>query len=437
MAKIIQLAEFEDTYKPTKKRPEPKSYIFKEIDRKFLQTSLKNIVTINNPDKRDEYFLKASHYVGSTLLPSGDYIIRIQPKINGPNLFYMLMKCGLFPTITFENIEAQEGKTLVDLLAGVFIEYVKKIIGTGLYRTYITIVEETPTIKGRLLLAKNIRSPLSIKLKPWCEYDELSFDVIENRCILYCADLLLRAVIDDDNKQELVTIRNLFLNQNVTLTPINSYELDTIHIQKFNKNYENALKICEYILRRKYYHEFSKSGIDIPGFFFPMHILFQEFVHITLKESLGPEFNVVYQNKNPNIIEQIEDYDVKEKKLSDKQKKIQPDIVLQKKGVDYLILDTKYEKSPPSPSDSDFYQATIYSLAKKCDTILLLPEYEREVSDAYRIKKEFTSTTDLKIHIKTIKFEDEEDFIEKMESKILRVVNSVRQISFSRKIGSK
>ena len=105
-------------------------------------------------------------------------------------------------------------------------EYVEKIIGTGLYRTYITIAEETPTIKGRLLLAKNIRSPLSIKLKPWCEYDELSFDVIENRCILYCADLLLSAVIDDGNKQKLVTIRNLFLNQNVTLTPINSYELD-------------------------------------------------------------------------------------------------------------------------------------------------------------------------------------------------------------------
>ena len=59
MAKIIQLAEFEDTEKPTKKRPEPKSYKFEEIDRKFLQNDLKNIVTISNPDKLNEYFLKA------------------------------------------------------------------------------------------------------------------------------------------------------------------------------------------------------------------------------------------------------------------------------------------------------------------------------------------------------------------------------------------
>ena len=64
-------------------------------------------------------------------------------------------------------------------------------------------------------------------------------------------------MIDDGNKQELVTIRNLFLNQNVTLTPINSYELDTIHIQKFNKNYEDVLKFCKYILQRKYYQKFS------------------------------------------------------------------------------------------------------------------------------------------------------------------------------------
>ena len=62
--KIIQLAEFEDT----KQRPEPKSYKFEEIDRKFLQTSLKNIVTITNPGKLDEYFLKASHHVGSALI---------------------------------------------------------------------------------------------------------------------------------------------------------------------------------------------------------------------------------------------------------------------------------------------------------------------------------------------------------------------------------
>ena len=429
MAKIIQLAEFEDTEKPTKKRPEPKSYIFKEIDRKFLQTSLKNIVTINNPGKHDEYFLKASHHVGSALLPSGDYIIKIQPKINGPNLFNMLMKCRLFPTITFENIEAQEGKALIDLLAQVFIEYVKKIIGTGLYRTYITIVEETPTIKGRLLLAKNIRSPLSIKLKPWCEYDELSFDVIENRCILYCADLLLGAVIDDGNKQKLVTIRNLFLNQNVTLTPINSYELDTIHIQKFNKNYEDALEICEYILQRKYYREFSEPGIDIPGLFFNMNDLFEKFVYVTLEESLGSEFNVLFQDKNPHIIKQIQDYPNK-KQLRAEPRKIKPDIVLQKNGKAYLVLDTKYKSEP---SDSDFYQATAYSLAKKCDTILLLPEDKREINDGYKIKKEFTKEDDLTIHIKTIKFEDEEDFIKKMELKIWNAVNSVRPISVTHK----
>ena len=92
MTEIISLEEFEDTAKSTKKRPEPKSYDFKEIDRKFLQNQLKKIVSINNPDTQDEYFLKASHHVGSALLPSGDYIIKIQPKI----VFEFLTTMGIF-----------------------------------------------------------------------------------------------------------------------------------------------------------------------------------------------------------------------------------------------------------------------------------------------------------------------------------------------------
>ena len=47
MTEEILLEEFEDTGKPTEKRPEPKSYNFKEIDREDLQTKLKDIVTIS------------------------------------------------------------------------------------------------------------------------------------------------------------------------------------------------------------------------------------------------------------------------------------------------------------------------------------------------------------------------------------------------------
>ena len=63
----------------------------------------------------------------------------------------------------------------------------------------------------------------------------------------------------------------------------------------------------------------------------------------------------------------------------------------------------------------------------------MLPEDEKEINDGYKIKKEFTEGDDLTIHIKTIKFEDEEDFIKKMESKILKAVNSVRPISIAHK----
>ena len=214
----------------------------------FIQTNLKNIISLEIKSQ-SKYVIHASQHVGSIKFPESLQEIIINPKVDTANFFKMLYAAKMIPEQILDiTLHATPGKTLVDLLANIFITATNKIIGTGLYRNYIVLEEQLSSIRGRPLIVKNIYSGVTAVTKPWCEYDELSFDVIENRTILYCCQILLGIVSDDDLKKSLVTIRNIMLNQGITLTPVAAYDLEKITLQRLNKNYEKILELCKFIL---------------------------------------------------------------------------------------------------------------------------------------------------------------------------------------------
>ncbi len=384
----------------------------------FIQTNLKNIISLEIKSQ-SKYVIHASQHVGSIKFPESLQEIIINPKVDTANFFKMLYAAKMIPEQILDiTLHATPGKTLVDLLANIFITATNKIIGTGLYRNYIVLEEQLSSIRGRPLIVKNIYSGVTAVTKPWCEYDELSFDVIENRTILYCCQILLGIVSDDDLKKSLVTIRNIMLNQGITLTPVAAYDLEKITLQRLNKNYEKILELCKFILYWRWYHDFNDNKIPIPAFFVDMNSLFEKFVYETLKENLN-DFTIAFQEKNPNVLENIKDYDDKQKSV--RVPPIKPDIILRKNNKK-LVIDTKYKKN--AKNSGDFYQATIYSLVHNCDTLLLFPEMERELSDGFEIQK-IDELRKNKIHVKTIKFNDSEDFIPNITKQILDVVNSI------------
>ena len=408
MTKPIILKEYEPS--------EPIS--LEDIDIDFIQTHLKNIISLEIKS-HPKYIIHTSQNVGSIKFPSGNYEIRINPKVDTINFFKMLYTAKMIPEQIHDMVlKATPGKTLIDLLANLFINATKNIISTGLYRNYIVLEEQSVSIRGKLLIAKNIRSSTITLTKPWCQFDELSFDGIENRSILFCTHILLGIVSDDELKKSLVTIRNIFLNQGINLVPIASYDLETISLQRLNKHYENIVELCKFILYWRWYQDFNDNKIPIPAFFIDMNILFEKFVYETLKQNLKG-FSVSFQEKNPNVLEKIENYDDDQKSV--RIPPIKPDIILRKNNKK-LVIDTKYKRN--AKDSGDFYQATIYSLVHNCDTLLLFPEMDRELSDGFEIQK-IEEVSKKKIHVKTIKFTDSEDFIPNITKQILDVVNSI------------
>jgi len=92
-----------------------------------------------------------------------------------------------------------------------------------------------------------------------------------------------------------------------------------------------------------------------------------------------------------------------------------------------LILDTKWKKDTAS---NDWYQAIAYSLALKCDTILLLPKLAEKYSDGFKIPEKYCSDcNDITIHVKTIDFEEasqSEDFIKDLRIQIEEIVDEIK-----------
>jgi len=250
----------------------------------------------------------------------------------------------------------------------------------------------------------------SFEGKVWCEYHKIGFDVLENQTILYCTNLLLLLVQDNEIRDDLLQINNTLMNQDVSLKGIQSYQLESLNLHRLNEHYETGLQLCKYILDDIWYQEFSiYEEMASLTWLHDMNDLFEKFVTRLLQEEYESEFEILPQKHLPNILERIEGEDPPIMK---------PDNLIRKNGENRVILDTKYKKD--GASSSDYYQATSYSLKMGCDTVLLVPEVNQKIENKYKISGE-----ELHVYTNSIKFPDEknEDVINILREQILDIVN--------------
>lgn len=371
------------------------------------------------PKGENQYQLKATSWVGTIKIPNS-YTINIRPKIGNLNFFKMLVYSeNLADVKFFDLVRASEGIDLVDFMARLFLETTNEIIQDGVYKSYISKVEEIPTIRGRLLLVQNIRRPRITQEKFWCEYDDLSPDILENQILLYSAKLIATLVRDRKLKEEIYRVQYIFEKEGVSDVFLDLYHLDMVTYQKFNQHYENALKLCEFILRLIWYGDFTREEmLPIYGFLYNMNSLFQNFVTRVIQETM-PEYRVKREPKKNRLLENVtkfEDYEKLSETVSTKV--LKPDIVIQEKtnGNPVFVIDTKYKKGDPSAND--FYQSVAYSLSLDCPVLLLLPQLEVRKKGDYELVPELGKQAN--IFVRTIDFSEKEDldYIELMKSRI-------------------
>ena len=109
------------------------------------------------------------------------------------NVYYLL--CYAWNKLEeSETIRVQPTKStkLVDLFARVLIGGVEHLLKKDIDRGYVVHREESRVLRGKLNLQTTLKRSLLRRGQVYCEYDDLSFDVLHNQIVKATLSRLVR-----------------------------------------------------------------------------------------------------------------------------------------------------------------------------------------------------------------------------------------------------
>jgi len=81
------------------------------------------------------------------------------------------------------NADLRES-SLFELLVFVLTRWTSELLKYGLFRDFLNVTEDTRRLKGKICFKPLIRKQSLQNGRIVCEYDDLSFDILENRILL-------------------------------------------------------------------------------------------------------------------------------------------------------------------------------------------------------------------------------------------------------------
>ncbi len=331
--------------------------------------------------------IRSSHHVGLIILPSG-HEISIKPKIPVYNLLYMVSVVHELPDFKYPDAkECSVDESLLEIYAIVLLNWVDFLIKKGFYKRYFPVEEKISGLKGKFLIEKNFID----RQRFWCEFDEITFDTIENRIIKSTLIRILKSPVREILKQRALRIIRL-------LGPISYAELSNeLFVRpvyhRLNFHYKSIIELCALIFHNLKLNDTPGSN-PFSGFLVDMNILFQNFILKTLIK-LFPEKNISPSRMaswakplgNPDLLPVIK-----------------PDILIKEN----FIIDAKYYPSPLNEKgkfhSDNLYQILTYMHAYNLDGMLLYPENQIKMKESFIFNNRTLTvkTVDLKQNWKQI-----------------------------------
>jgi len=140
-------------------------------------------------------------------------------------------------------VGAVDSPAIVDLLARVLINGLRRLLRRGLDRGYRETTEDTAWLRGRIVVGETVRRNLLLRAEAHCAYDELQHDVLHNRILkttlrrLYGVDGL-----DSELARELCHLHRAF--DAVSEVHITNDLFQRVQLNRNNAVYDLLLRIC-------------------------------------------------------------------------------------------------------------------------------------------------------------------------------------------------
>lgn len=315
-------------------------------------------------------------------------------KYNIPPVNFLFLLAYAFG-LDWEQLQGQvkeedfEEATFLQLFTFLLSKWTDELVRKGLYRTFKKEIKDTKRIKGRILFGPSLKKQPFKTTSLICQYDDLSFDILENQILLSTLKFCLRQLaVHSHNKRNEITERLeadlpkqiRLLSSSISYIPLSRTLFQQLTYHRVNAKYKPLLALCRLI--------YDSSGLQKLGELEmfdldekEMNNLFEEFLRNYLREELEEEGLLVSKKAESH-------WTIKAgtEASTSYMPRIEPDIVVGKKESPGLILDAKFYAKPVYRTGARFenkesenyktkshnlYQIFTYCSFYNCDGLLV------------------------------------------------------------------
>ena len=324
--------------------------------------------------------LRFINYVGYIRLSTVS--IEILPKISLNDsaelerkaLLNMLSKCGILK-VNYSEISSLKlyKQSLNEILAYLFSKKLQKELRKGVYGEYVYIEENINSLKGSLRVQEQIKNLASHSSKAFCRFEEFSRDNKLNRILSFFVKEVMKNIKNRETLK-LLRVSEMILGdvdeRSITLNEVNNFSFN-----RLNKPFEDAFTLGKMIVLGESTLG-NSGGNKAYSILFKMNEIFEIYIGKLLRELLYEETVHIQHSKYKLLIKEETNRGVF---------KLIPDIVIEKNGIESVIIDTKW-KSVESKFNrhgvkrEDLYQMYAYlTRYKNVSTVILLYPYNERI----------------------------------------------------------
>ena len=252
-------------------------------ERDALREAIPSVTVEPAAGEKEAYHLTPSSTVGAVEV--GDLSVLIRPKIGVPKLLSLACYAmGVFKSQE-RLFDFSEEETLPDTLALALAAAAQRAFARGLLHGYRTEAEALLTVRGRIRFDEQIRRRFGIPLPVEVQYDEFTDDILANQLVKAAAHRLGRMRLRSPEAQRRIGWIS-GIQDNVSLVPFAPNDVPEVKFDRLNEHYRSVVALSRLILRHGAY-EADWGEMRASGFLMDMNKVFQEFVTVSLRETLG------------------------------------------------------------------------------------------------------------------------------------------------------
>lgn len=338
-----------------------------EAEHDAIRHAVPSINITRVADSESKYTLTPGSTIGA--LEIGDLSIHIEPKLGIQRVLWLACYAlGAFNLRDEQFSFKSDQPELIAVLAEALGEAAGKAFARGLLHGYRVEEEALHTVRGRIMVAEQIRRRFDMPLPVEVRYDEWTEDILPNRLIKAAARLLGRMRLSEEARHGLRHINATLAN----VTPVRypPHDVPEVKFDRLNAHYEEVVTLARLVLAHQSFEPSRDGKVRARGFLVDMNKVFQQFVTRALREEMRvSEHALRSDNKSVGALD-------KGGKV-----KLKPDLSLWEKGKCTFVGDAKYKRTDrddpdhvadPKIPNADLYQALAYAIALDLPGALLI-----------------------------------------------------------------